>query len=125
MAVQTTPIIYIGETINGLVIGDYLFDPLYATGGFYPQILEFNLQLVEGLISPPSVSVGVSPSNYNDLAPATILTGLTTQNQTYRVDLNTILPNVQSGTPIYVRVSVAAVATVFTFRAFLTGHHTD
>jgi len=123
LAQTSVPIVYVEVDFDGTSINNYPFFVTPNEGNFYPADLVFTLQEVSGLISPPSVSVGTNPDNYNNIVSSTTLTGLVSPEETYRVVLNTVVTSIPVNTQLYVRVGVAAVATTFKFRAHFSGHH--
>jgi hypothetical protein len=118
------PLIQVQSNMDGKTIDNYVFFQTEdSQGNFYPTDLIFTLEAISGLITPPSVSVGTNPSNYNNIVSATTLTGLASPGETYTVSLNTVVGSTPPTTQVYVRVSVAAVATTYLFRAHFTGHY--
>jgi hypothetical protein len=108
------------EGLDATSTGDTLFD---TTGGqyFYPLTLSISVTDIAGLVTPAVISMGTNSPNYNNIVAATTLTGLNAVNKILTVNVASLITSVPPETEIYVRVSVASVATTFAFRASMTG----
>jgi len=88
---------------------------------FIPQCANFTLVNVSGLALVSTMSIGSNASSYNNIVPATLLTGLSSANQTYKVNLSGLTTSVPASGEIYCRVSIASTATVYDVVASISG----
>ena len=87
---------------------------------FYASAIIFELTSVADFVDVPSISLG-SESSYNDILPATALTGVSTANNILQFTLKDVISRIASGTDIGVKVTTAASATTYTLKCILLG----
>lgn len=88
---------------------------------FFPYRVRVYATNLSGVVAPPTLSVGTNASNYNNIIPATALTGLTT-NSTY-IDILPTFPtaSLASGVQVFVNVTGGANATTYGIRLAVYG----
>lgn len=80
---------------------------------------------ISGVVTPPTISLGVTAANYIDIIAATALTG-SIGGAKYQILQPIAVPqSILSNLDIVVRVSVAAVATTYQFGVMLYGIYGD
>lgn len=109
--------------IDGKSIGDTDLFTSVDGGGWWIIAASFLTPDAVAVVTPPTVSIGTNSPNFNDVMPATVLTGLTSSNQTITVPITTAAQRIpaSAGTTFTLRVSVAANATSYTFSVTVIG----
>lgn len=98
------PITAVGNTLIGTTEN--------GTQRFYPLFAVISVRSASGVLTVGTVSIGSNASNYNNIMPATALTGLTAIDLMLKVQLAaSAIQSVAPNTDIYLRVSVAATGT--------------
>lgn len=105
-------------------IGDYLIDTTEnGTQKFYPLFATFSITAANGIVIVPTFSIGTNASTYNNIIPASLLTGLTTIDKMTKIDISSATGIIPANTGIYARVSVPATATNCTVDVHLFGYY--
>lgn len=112
-------------SVDGTSTGNTLITTIPSAKVFIPQCANFTLVTVVGLSLVATVSIGSNASTYDNIIPATLLTGLSTENQTYKLNLSGINANIGATDPIYCRVSIASTATTYDLVASVSGFLLD
>lgn len=88
---------------------------------FYPSSLIFELTTVAGLVTPPTLSLGIIGS-LTSILGATLLTGVSSVNNILRFNLGTTaISSIAGNTQVAINTTIGAVATSYTGRFILQG----
>ena len=96
---------------------------------FMPLFLIVMLRGVSGFTSVPTISIGTNATDYNNILPATALTGLDSVGEYFRVPVGTAVGtggvfrgmSPVSSVSLKAKVTVAAVATVYDIEVQVVG----
>jgi|SRR3989344_3520735 len=112
------------KDFDGTTIGNILmFTTDNNKGRLFPMEIWFSLHEVSGFASVSTVSIGITPVNYNDIVPVTPLTNLNTAEEVFKINLGDNAKSIPPNTPVYLRVSEEAVAATYLCRAHFVGHY--
>jgi len=110
------------SSLNGKNTGSTkVFTP--SVGNFFTTGVSFSLTSVSGLVVAPTVTVGTNASSYDDILPVSALTLLTTVNNYLYIPITTQSKMASSGTDIFVKVTIGAIATTYTLSVSLSGFY--
>ncbi len=82
-------------------------------GRFYVTRVIVRLISTTGFVSVPTVQMGTNSPGFNNIVPAAVITGLSTNNLYFPLTLGATPASVAAGANLTFRVAVAAVATTF------------
>jgi hypothetical protein len=112
--------------INGKTTGATSIYTLEASNlKFYPIIVIIRAVNISGVTTAPTVSVGTNSTSYNNIATASLLnTILSTIGATGgSPNMATASYPISGGTSIFANVSIAAIATNYTFNVEIVGFY--
>ena len=96
---------------------------------FMPLFLIVMLRGVAGFTSAPTISIGTNATDYNNILPATALTGLDAEGEYFRVPVGTAVGTAGvfrgmapvSSVALKAKIPVAAAATVYDIEVQIVG----
>lgn len=101
-----------------------------TTNLFTTQVVNFrsmqlviDLTSVSNFVTPPTISVGTNAGNYDNILPATILTGLSAGSTHILIQIEGIMPDIAQSTSVKLNISIAAVASTYTVDATIFGFY--
>lgn len=95
-----------------------------STLKFYPLMVVFRAVNISGVTTPPTVSIGTNATSYNNIAAGTLLTTLlSTLGAGNGVPQTAISTPVIGGAAIYANVTIAGLATSYTFNVEIVGFY--
>lgn len=107
--------------VDGTTIGNTSIFTCPAGKRFIPEIVSITLLDILGLSIVSTCSIGTNASFYNNIMPATVLTGLSGQNSRFGVFLTGISSTVAPLQQVFCRVSVADTATTYNINVSVSG----
>lgn len=93
--------------------------PTDAAQNLFPTHILIAARDVDSVVTPPTVSVGTNSPNFDNLLPATLMSGITTwpRHAIFAVPVNA--QTFVTGTTVFARVSVVANAVAWRFNVYL------
>lgn len=91
---------------------------------FFPEIVRVIVLSASTVTIPPVISIGTNSASYNNILPATTLTGLAAADSFQNFSVSTVIPKVPSGTGIFLKVSTPATATTLSIGVYIRGVYT-
>ena len=108
--------------VDGTTIGNTEIFTVPSGKRFIPQRTDYTLLNVAGLSVVSTCSIGSNSSIYNNIQTATIMTGLTIQNNKFGIVLTGVVPTVGPSTQILCRVSIASIASTYSLSVSVSGY---
>lgn len=120
MAQFTEGMIVYGCDVDGKSTGNTaVFTAPQGFVVFGIQVVNTN---VSGVITPAVVSIGSNSSSYNNILNAAVLTNFGAVNSVLNLTNTNPSVHLQTDDVVYIKVSVAAIATSFSFQVLLIGY---
>mgnify|MGYP001562302960 CR=1 FL=1 len=94
-----------------------------GTQKFYTLHILVSVRTANTILAVATCSIGTNGATYNNILPATALTGLTAANMYLRSEILTATGSVNANTEIYVNITVAATATAKQIDLHLLGYY--
>jgi len=107
--------------VNGTSAGNTSIFTAPSGKRFVPQLVNFTVLQATGLSIVATCSIGTNPSSYNNIMGATLLSGLTGQNNKLGVSLTGVISTVSAAEEVFCRVSIPSTATNYNILASVTG----
>lgn len=111
-----------GITATG--IGSYLMETTEnGTQKFFPIFATFSITAATGISVVPTFSVGTNAATYDNVIPASVLTGLISVDKMTKIDISAATSAVGANTAIYAAISVPATAATCVVDVHLFGFY--
>lgn len=111
--------------INGKSVANTFLAAAYNVAGkpFFPKNVLFYVKNSTLLTVGPTISLGTNSPSYNNILAAGVLGATQANKMLIQPIADLQVDAVQPGEQMYLRVSVAALATAFTFDAYVEGFY--
>jgi hypothetical protein len=117
---MASTIIYKSNLIDATVVGSaFLFKNFPLVFG--PIKILVYCKTASQITIPPTISVGTNAQDYDNIIPATVLTGLVETDQTFEIEVPQLSHIVAANTDIFINVAIGSTGASQTISINLEG----
>jgi len=94
-----------------------------GTQKFHPLFVIFKVSSGSVITLVPTISIGTNSTSYDNIIPATLLTGLISVDKYIKADIIGVIDAVSANTSIYCKVTGIATATTMVVDVHIFGYY--
>lgn len=117
---ETSAVIYGVQDVNGKSTGST--EVVTLPNGFVIFDVQIVLTNASGIVLAPSISIGTNSSSFNNIVAISTLTPLSIANDAFTLSAFNPGIHLNEDDVVYVKVTTAAIATIYEFDVVLIGY---